>query len=73
MTSNLRLANGDPLPDFLSYNNVSNVLTGFAEQHNVNTWVLSYVAIDEQGYQGEITFKLIINGKYTLKAKVIEI
>ena len=63
MTSSLRLANGDPLPNFLSYNNITNVINGFASSHHINTWVISYVATDEQGYQSEINFKLIINGK----------
>ena len=60
MTASVTLSNGDPLPSFMIFNAVTNMLSGFADLIHINTWTLSYVATDAQGISGETMFKLNI-------------
>lgn len=60
MTASVTLSNGDPLPSFMIFNAVTNMLSGFADLIHINTWTLAYVATDAQGITGETLFKLNI-------------
>jgi hypothetical protein len=64
MTSDVKQANGNPLPLFLTYDITSNTLFGTPVIVDVGTWTLAYVAIDDIGNIGEIDFKVIVKPCY---------
>jgi len=64
MTASVRQGNGDPLPSFLSYNNITNILSGVPDLINVGEWPTNYVAVDDHDLEGVISFKIVVKHKY---------
>ena len=63
MTASLRQGNGDPLPSFLAYNSITNTLSGVPSYIHIGDWPISFVAVDDHGLEGNITFKVAVKRK----------
>ena len=66
LTAKLTQGNGDPLPSFLSYNALTNVLSGTPFDVNIGEWPITYSAIDDEGNIAGITFKITVKRKCLL-------
>lgn len=66
MTPMLMQANGNALPSFLSYNQITNVLSGTPLVMHVGEWPISYIAVDNDGQNASITFKIIVKRKFII-------
>ena len=66
LTAKLTQGNGDPLPSFLSYNALTNVLSGTPLDVNIGEWPITYSAIDDEGNIAGITFKITVKRKCLL-------
>ncbi|CAI2381883.1 unnamed protein product [Moneuplotes crassus] len=64
MTSMLRQADDGPIPSFLTFNSMNNTLYGTPEIIHVGVWDLEYIATDDFGQQGVISFKVIVKPCY---------
>ena len=60
MTASLILTNSDPLPSFFSFNPTNNTMYGTPTSSDVNDWFIAYVATNDNGYSGSITFTLSV-------------
>ena len=64
MTASLILHNGDPLPSFLSFNPTNNTMYGTPTSRDINDWFIAYVATNDNGDSGRITFTLSVKPWY---------
>ena len=60
MTASVLQYNGDPLPSFLTYNSSNNTMYGTPTNNDVNDWLISYVATNDNGNFSNITFTLSV-------------
>ena len=60
MTASITQYNGDPLPSFLSYNQINNDMYGTPDFVHVGDWILTYVATDDHNLTNGITFTLTV-------------
>jgi len=63
MTYEIILANGDPLPDFITYNTIYQDMTIMPESQHVGEWLVGYFAIDDYGNRVQINFIVNVERK----------
>lgn len=56
MTADVIQGNGEPIPSFLRYDSITNVLSGIPTFYQIGDWPLSLIAIDNSLNSANITF-----------------
>ena len=63
MTSRLILFDDSPLPQFLSYNSITNTLSGTPSILDVGDYLINFIAIDNIGQTSSTSFKVSVKRK----------
>ena len=63
LTAKLTQGDGDPLPSFLTYNSLTNTLSGTPLDINIGDWPILYTAVDDDNNTASISFKITVKRK----------